>query len=37
MGDLWDRLLVAIAQILELPLVTRDSRIQGSKLVETIW
>jgi PIN domain nuclease of toxin-antitoxin system len=29
--------IVATAQALELPLVTRDGRIQDSKLVETIW
>jgi PIN domain nuclease of toxin-antitoxin system len=37
MRDPWDRFIVATAQVLELPLVTRDGRIQDSKLVETIW
>jgi PIN domain nuclease of toxin-antitoxin system len=37
MRDPWDRFIVATAQVLEIPLVTRDGRIQGSKLVETIW
>lgn len=37
MRDPWDRFIVATAQALDLALVTRDSLIQESGLVETIW
>ena len=37
LGDPWDRLIVATAQALELPLVTRDGQIRTAGLVETIW
>ena len=35
--DPWDRFIVATARSLGLALVTRDSAIQKSGLVETIW
>lgn len=35
--DPWDRLIVATARALQLPLVTKDGRIRRSGLVETIW
>ena len=35
--DPWDRLIVATAMALALPLVTRDSAIKGANLVETLW
>lgn len=37
LSDPWDRLIVATAMSLHLPLVTRDGPIQDSGLVETIW
>ncbi len=37
LGDPWDRLIVATAQALELPLVTRDGQIRTAGRVETIW
>lgn len=37
LADPWDRLIVATATTLELPLVTRDSAIQKAALVTTIW
>ncbi len=36
-GDPWDRFILATAQALALPLVTRDAAIQRAGLVETIW
>lgn len=36
-GDPVDWLIVATAQELQVPLVTRDERIAESELVETIW
>jgi len=35
--DPWDRLIVATARIRRVPLVTRDTRIRRSGLVETLW
>jgi PIN domain nuclease of toxin-antitoxin system len=35
--DPWDRFIVATAQVLEVPLVTRDRAIRDSALVPTIW
>lgn len=35
--DPWDHFIVATAQVLRTPLITRDSAIQRSGLVETIW
>jgi PIN domain nuclease of toxin-antitoxin system len=35
--DIFDRLIVAEARALGVPLITRDSAIVGSKLVTTIW
>ena len=35
--DPWDRLIVATAMALALPLVTRDSAIKGTSLVATAW
>ncbi len=35
--DPWDRFIVATAVALEVPLVTRDSAIERSGLVETVW
>src|SRR5512144_1452967 len=35
--DPWDRLIVATAMALALPLVTRDGAIKGANLVETLW
>jgi PIN domain nuclease of toxin-antitoxin system len=35
--DPWDRFIVATAQTLNSPLVTRDERIRASGLVQTIW
>lgn len=37
LGDPWDRFILATALALGLPLVTRDARIQKTKLVETVW
>lgn len=37
LGDPWDRFILATAQALQLPLVTRDGRIQKTELVETVW
>jgi PIN domain nuclease of toxin-antitoxin system len=37
LADPWDRFIVATAQTLGLPLVTRDTAIRGSELVPTIW
>lgn len=36
-ADPWDRLIVATALALEIPLVTRDQAIQNSGVVETVW
>jgi PIN domain nuclease of toxin-antitoxin system len=36
-GDPADRIIMATALHLGAPLVTKDDRIRGSKLVETIW
>jgi len=35
--DPWDRLIMATAIALQAPLVTRDSAVRASGLVETIW
>lgn len=35
--DPWDRLIMATAIALQAPLVTRDTAIQASGLVQTIW
>lgn len=35
--DPWDRFIVATAQTLQLPLISRDQAIQRARLVETIW
>lgn len=37
LGDPWDRFILATALALELPLVTRDAKIQKTALVETVW
>jgi PIN domain nuclease of toxin-antitoxin system len=37
LGDPWDRFILATAQALQLPLVTRDRRIQKTKAIETVW
>lgn len=37
LSDPWDRFILATARALELPLVTRDERIQKTELVETTW
>lgn len=37
LGDPWDRLIVATAMALTVPLVTRDGRIRNASVVETIW
>jgi PIN domain nuclease of toxin-antitoxin system len=37
LSDPWDRFIVATARALEVPLVTRDQRIQAARLTETIW
>lgn len=36
-ADPWDRLIVATALALSVPLVTRDTRIRKSGIIETIW
>jgi PIN domain nuclease of toxin-antitoxin system len=36
-GDPLDRIIAATARVLEVPLVTKDRRIQDSPLVRTIW
>lgn len=36
-SDPWDRLIVATARVLRVPLVTRDGAITSSGLVETVW
>ena len=35
--DPWDRLIMATAISIQVPLVTRDSAVRASGLVETIW
>ena len=35
--DPWDALIVAAAQVLGLPLITRDSAIVASKTVKVLW
>jgi PIN domain nuclease of toxin-antitoxin system len=35
--DPWDRFIVATAQTLHVPLVTKDGPIHRSRLIETIW
>ncbi len=37
LADPWDRLIVASAMVLEIPLVSRDEASQRSGLVPTIW
>lgn len=37
LSDPWDRFIVATAQVLDSPLVTRDEAIQKARLVETVW
>lgn len=37
LSDPWDRFIVATAQVLSVPLVTRDGAIRNADLVETIW
>jgi PIN domain nuclease of toxin-antitoxin system len=37
LGDPWDRFIVATAQVLRVPLVTRDGRIRAAGLTETVW
>lgn len=37
LSDPWDRLIVATADALGLPLVTRDDRIRAAGVVQTIW
>jgi PIN domain nuclease of toxin-antitoxin system len=37
LGDPWDRFILATARALDLPLVTRDGRIQKTELVEIVW
>lgn len=36
-GDPFDRVIVATARRYQLPLITKDAMIIGSKLVSTIW
>ena len=36
-ADPWDRLIMATAIALQVPLVTRDSAVRASGLVPTIW
>ncbi len=36
-GDPMDRIIAATARVLDVPLVTRDRRIQDCPLVRTIW
>jgi PIN domain nuclease of toxin-antitoxin system len=36
-GDPADRLIVATALMLHVPLVTKDDRIRSSGLIETLW
>jgi len=35
--DIFDRLVVAEAQRLGVPLITRDTAISASELVEVVW
>ena len=35
--DPWDRFIIATAQTLRVPLVSKDGPIQRSRLIETIW
>ncbi|MGH9091005.1 MAG: type II toxin-antitoxin system VapC family toxin [Acidimicrobiales bacterium] len=37
LGDPWDRLIVATANVLDVALVTADGPIRQSDLAETIW
>lgn len=37
LSDPWDRFIVATAQVLGVPLVTKDGAIRDAQLVETIW
>lgn len=37
LADPWDRFIVATADALAAPLVTRDQAIQQARLVPTIW
>ena len=36
-GDAFDRTIVATAKVMDLPLITRDSIIVDSKLVDIVW
>ncbi|MEM5812054.1 MAG: hypothetical protein QXG91_04955 [Candidatus Aenigmatarchaeota archaeon] len=35
--DLHDRIIVATAKLLNVPLITKDEKIINSKLVKTVW
>ncbi|MEM5843389.1 MAG: hypothetical protein QXL97_01575 [Candidatus Aenigmatarchaeota archaeon] len=35
--DLHDRVIVATAKLLDIPLITKDKKIINSKLVKTLW
>lgn len=37
LADPWDRLIVATALVLDVPLVTRDGQIRQAGIVQTIW
>ena len=37
LSDPWDRFIVATAQVLRAPLVSRDGAIRRCGLVETVW
>lgn len=36
-AELHDRVIVATAELLDAPLITKDAKIVDSKIIETVW